>query len=111
MAMATEHGWKYLLTESGLIRVIDKDSKSNEIEAIDMAISCPFFLNVANDALFEQIKVGQNYQATFKVFNAKMKPTDLKELAEVTDAKTAEELKQKGGGNFWKVELVSVKKE
>lgn len=111
MAILTEPDWKYLLTESGLIRVIDKDSTSHEIEAIDMEISCPFFLNVANDSLFDKIELWRNYQATYKVFTAKIRPEDEKEFATVAGTKIMEKLKQKGGGNLFKVELISAEEK
>jgi hypothetical protein len=102
-----EPNWKYSETKTKRINVLDIDFEHHEVDALDMEAFLPFTLDVVDDVLLEEIEKGQNYNATFKVFTAKMRPEDEKGMADVTEPEIMEKIKALGGDLF-KFELVSV---
>jgi hypothetical protein len=68
----------------------------------------PFCLDVADDALFDEIEKGHSYRATIRVFKAKASPEDKAEM----DKELPEEIKAKGGiSELFKFELMPLEEE
>ena len=102
-----EPKWKFSETKTKRIIVINIDAKHREIDALDTEASNPFTLDVSDTNLLQEIEMGQNYMATFRVLKAKMTPEDEKGMLKVSDPKIMKIIKE-NGGELFKFELISV---
>jgi chemotaxis protein histidine kinase CheA len=71
--MIKEPTWKYRETITKSIEVKEKDDSEREVAAVDLDLM-PFVLNVASEISMENIKIGEIYKATIKVYTAEMTP-------------------------------------
>ena len=74
MVLIKQPNWKYRDTVTKIIKVEDKDEDKREVDAIDLEMFMPFILDVPENISMEDIQVGENYRATFKVYTAELTP-------------------------------------